>query len=90
VPDIWEVAAQVQPAFDEIRDLAAAKDPTIVEPAAPITPTASAAKKKPAPRKRAAAAKKAAAAPSTAHVVDITEAITSTPTSTRANGSDPA
>ncbi len=89
VRDIWEVAAQVQPAFDEIRDLAAAKDPTIVEPAAPITPTASAAKKKPAPRKRAAAAKKAAA-PSTAHVVDITEATTSSPTSTRANGSDPA
>jgi WS/DGAT/MGAT family acyltransferase len=41
VPDIWDVAAQVQPAFDELRQLAGVHDPTIVKSAAPVTPTAS-------------------------------------------------
>jgi hypothetical protein len=39
VPDIWEVAAQVQPSFDELRALAGEKDPTIVKSAAPVTRT---------------------------------------------------
>jgi diacylglycerol O-acyltransferase len=39
VPDIWEVAAQVQPAFEELRQLAGEQDPTIVKSAAPVTPT---------------------------------------------------
>ena len=43
VPDIWAVAAQVEPAFEELRRLAGEKDPTIVKSAAPVTPTADAA-----------------------------------------------
>jgi WS/DGAT/MGAT family acyltransferase len=40
VPDIWDVAAQVQPAFEELRALAGQVDPTIVKPPAPVTPLA--------------------------------------------------
>lgn len=40
VPDVWEVAAQVRPAFDELRQLAGHVDPTIVKAPAPVTPTA--------------------------------------------------
>jgi hypothetical protein len=39
VPDIWEVAAQVQPAFDELKQLAGIVDPTIVKDPAPVTDT---------------------------------------------------
>ena len=40
VPDIWEVAAQVRPAFDELVQLAALTDPTIIKAPAPVTQTA--------------------------------------------------
>ena len=40
VPDIWEVAAQVRPAFDELLELAGSIDPTITKPPAPVTRTA--------------------------------------------------
>ena len=39
VPDIWEIAAQVQPAFEELRQLAGLADPRIVKTAAPVTVT---------------------------------------------------
>lgn len=37
VPDVWTVAAQVEPAFEELKALAAEKDPTLVKKAAPVT-----------------------------------------------------
>jgi diacylglycerol O-acyltransferase / wax synthase len=37
VPDIWEIAALVQPAFDELKQLAGIVDPTIVKDPAPVT-----------------------------------------------------
>ena len=39
MPDIWAVADQVQPAFEELRELAGVRDPTIVKSAAPVTRT---------------------------------------------------
>lgn len=39
VPDIWEVAAQVRPAFEELKQLAGLTDPTIIKSAAPVTVT---------------------------------------------------
>ena len=63
VPDIWDLAAQVRPAFEELLQLAGAKDPTIVKAPAPVTQTATppAAKKAPAkkPTAKKAPAKKA-------------------------------
>jgi WS/DGAT/MGAT family acyltransferase len=66
VGDIWDLAAAVQPAFDEIKQLAGLVDPTITKSAAPVTPTSARAreaarkttgktakKKAPATRKRA-------------------------------------
>lgn len=40
VPDLWELAAQVRPAFEELLRLAGEKDPTVVKSAAPVTMTA--------------------------------------------------
>ncbi|MFM7069750.1 MAG: WS/DGAT/MGAT family O-acyltransferase [Actinomycetes bacterium] len=45
VPDVWELAALVQPAFDELKQLAGATDPTITKAPAPVTPTTTRAKK---------------------------------------------
>lgn len=69
VPDVWDMAAGVDHAFDELRQIAGINDPTIVKSAAPVTPTSKAAKrsaasgrtaaKKPT-RKKASAKKKAA------------------------------
>ena len=39
VPDIWDLAAQVKPAFEELRQLAGLTDPRIVKTAAPVTIT---------------------------------------------------
>lgn len=39
VPDIWDLAELVQPAFDELRHLAGEVDPTIVKPPAPVVAT---------------------------------------------------
>jgi diacylglycerol O-acyltransferase / wax synthase len=39
VPDVWELAGMVQPAFEELKQLAGAIDPTIVKPPAPVTGT---------------------------------------------------
>ncbi len=39
VPDVWEVAAQVRPAFEDLRELAGHIDPTIVKAPAPVTAT---------------------------------------------------
>ncbi|CAN5529278.1 wax ester/triacylglycerol synthase family O-acyltransferase [soil metagenome] len=39
VPDIWEVAAQVKPAFEELKQLAGIADPRIVKTAAQVTTT---------------------------------------------------
>ncbi len=70
VPDIWEVADQVGPAFDELRQLAGATDPTIIKSAAPVTSrpgtgvtrNGSAATGTPSTTKRAPAKKKTKAA----------------------------
>ena len=45
VPDVWDLAALVQPAFDELKELAGAVDPTIVKAPAPVTATSTRAKK---------------------------------------------
>lgn len=45
VPDIWELAAAVQPAFDELRDLAGEIDPTLVKAPAPVVLTSPSARK---------------------------------------------
>lgn len=45
VPDVWELAGAVQPAFDELKALAGENDPTIVKPPAPVTPTSAKARK---------------------------------------------
>jgi WS/DGAT/MGAT family acyltransferase len=42
VPDIWEVAAQVAPAFEELKQVAGLNDPTITKAAAPVTQTSQA------------------------------------------------
>jgi len=39
VPDVWELAAQVQPAFDELKALAGEVDPTITKQPAPVVAT---------------------------------------------------
>jgi WS/DGAT/MGAT family acyltransferase len=39
VPDIWEVAAAVEDAFDELKQLAALVDPRVTKTAAPVTAT---------------------------------------------------
>ena len=39
VPDIWDVAAQVRPAFEELKQIAGITDPTIIKSAAPVTTT---------------------------------------------------
>ncbi len=45
VPDVWDLAALVQPAFDELKGLAGQVDPTIVKAPAPVTATSTRAKK---------------------------------------------
>ena len=62
VGDIWDLAAAVQPAFDEIKQLAGLVDPTITKSAAPVTPTSTRAKKaaKKTAKKKAPAARKRA------------------------------
>ncbi|CAB4697614.1 unannotated protein [freshwater metagenome] len=42
VPDIWQVAAQVGPAFEELKQVAGLSDPTITKTAAPVTQTSQA------------------------------------------------
>ena len=37
VPEVWDVAGMVQPAFDELKQLAGKVDPTITKPPAPVT-----------------------------------------------------
>ena len=39
VPDIWDLADQVQPAFEELKAVAGERDPSIVKGAAPVTTT---------------------------------------------------
>jgi WS/DGAT/MGAT family acyltransferase len=56
VPDVWDLAALVQPAFDELKELAGNVDPTIVKAPAPVTATSTRAKK--AEKKSASTAKK--------------------------------
>jgi WS/DGAT/MGAT family acyltransferase len=62
VPDVWDLAAWMQPAFDELKQLAGREDPTLVKSAAPVTATSKRAKsakraaRKPATRKAPAAA----------------------------------
>ncbi len=50
VPDIWDLAAQVRPAFEELLQLAGATDPTITKAPAPVTNTAP--PPSPTPKKR--------------------------------------
>jgi hypothetical protein len=45
VPDVWDLAALVQPAFDELKELSGSVDPTIVKAPAPVTATSTRAKK---------------------------------------------
>jgi hypothetical protein len=42
--DLWDLAADVTPAFQELVDLAGAIDPTLVKRPAPVTPTSAAAR----------------------------------------------
>ena len=42
--DLWDLAAQVTPAFAELTELAGVVDPTLVKRPAPVTPTSAAAK----------------------------------------------
>ena len=56
VPDVWDLAALVQPAFDELKELAGNVDPTIVKAPAPVTATSTRAKK--AEKKSAGTTKK--------------------------------
>jgi hypothetical protein len=39
VADVWDLAAEVGPAFDELVALAGLTDPTLVKRPAPVTPT---------------------------------------------------
>lgn len=39
VPDVWDLAGEVGPAFEELRQHAGLTDPTIVKKPAPVTPT---------------------------------------------------
>lgn len=41
VPDVWDVAAMVEPALDELRRVAGEIDPLITKPPAPVTPLTS-------------------------------------------------
>lgn len=63
IPDVWDLAAAVDPAFDEIKQVAARKNPAIVKRAAPVTEIPAAARnhKKPAAAKKAAAKKSTSA-----------------------------
>lgn len=45
VPDVWDLAEAVQPAFDELVALAEQKDPASMKAAAPVTATSKAARK---------------------------------------------
>ena len=58
VPDVWDLAALVQPAFDELKELAGSVDPTIVKDPAPVTATSTRAKKAAKKSSGAAASKK--------------------------------
>jgi len=69
VPDIWEVADQVGPAFDELRQLAGETDPTIIKPAAPVTPRAGATVRRNGAARPTTAAKTAAAGPTKAATI---------------------
>ena len=58
VPDVWDMAAQVEPAFDELKQLAGDKNPTLVKKAAPVTQIPAATRNR--TTKKAATAKKPA------------------------------
>ena len=45
VGDIWDLAAAVEPAFEELKQLAGVVDPTITKGPAPVTATSARAKK---------------------------------------------
>ena len=51
VPDVWDLAAAVEPAFDELVSLAETRNPTLVKSAAPVTATSKAAQSKTAQSK---------------------------------------
>ena len=57
VGDIWDLAAAVQPAFEELKQLAGVVDPTLIKRAAPVTATSTRAKKAATAVKRPAAKK---------------------------------
>ena len=61
VGDIWDLAAAVQPAFEELKQLAGVVDPTLVKRAAPVTATSTRARKAAAGSTKRPAAKKSAA-----------------------------
>ncbi|MCO5319269.1 MAG: wax ester/triacylglycerol synthase family O-acyltransferase [Microthrixaceae bacterium] len=46
VPDVWELAEAVRPAFEELLALAEERDPTVTKSAAPVTATSKAARKR--------------------------------------------
>lgn len=49
IPDVWDLSAAVDPAFDEIKQVAASRNPTIVKRAAPVTEIPAAARNRPSP-----------------------------------------
>lgn len=61
VPDVWNLADAVQPAFDELVALAEEKDPTVTKSAASVTATSKAARKKAAASKKVSPSKSAPA-----------------------------
>lgn len=64
VPDVWDLAAWMQPAFDELKALAGRTDPTLVKSAAPVTATSKSAKR--AARKRPSTSSRGSAKDTTA------------------------
>lgn len=53
VPDVWDVAALAEPAFEELRQLAGTVDPTITKRAAPVTTTVTPSRGRTGARRRA-------------------------------------
>jgi diacylglycerol O-acyltransferase len=62
VPDVWDIAAAVDPAFEELLALAEQKDPRVTKAAAPVTATSKSARKSAAKAAKAGGTRKAKAA----------------------------
>jgi WS/DGAT/MGAT family acyltransferase len=63
IPDVWDMADGIRPAFEELKAVAGRDDPTIVKRAAPVTATSKSAKR--AAKKRPATKRPATKRPAT-------------------------